>query len=176
MGAVVHSDRTDFELFTPLRGKVRPHRHETFAQQKRRIARFSRLTLPKTPLRTVFYSVFMLCEAETTANSDVFELAVAQMNLLSKNTAICDVFNNMVAKNTAICEFFTFSRKELKPRQCTKSLQKRMFLPNKNGESRHPNSSEITKSGLPLRQDTWKTYEKRHVSKPKIEDHKSKDT
>ena len=27
-----------YKLFTPLRGKVRPHRHETVAQQKRRIA------------------------------------------------------------------------------------------------------------------------------------------
>ena len=78
----------------------------------------------------------MLCETETTANSDVFELAVAQstamfLNLLSKNTAICDVFNNMVAKNTAICEVLkTCSRKELKLRQCTKTLQKQMFLRN----------------------------------------------
>ena len=38
-------------------------------------------------------------------------------------------------------------------------MQKTMFLPNKNGENRHPNSSEITKSGLPAsRQDTWKKY------------------
>ena len=74
-----------WSVFTPLRGKVRLHRDETVAQQKRRIARFLRLTLPKMPLRTVFYSVFMLCEAETTANSDVFELAVAQ------NTAIYSV-------------------------------------------------------------------------------------
>ena len=34
-----------------------------------------------------------------------------------------------------------------------------MFLPNKNGENRHLNSSEMTKSGLPAsRQDTWKKY------------------
>ena len=79
------------------------------------------------------------------------------LNLLSKSTAICDVFNNMVAQNTAICEVFTFLRKELKPRQCTKTLQKTIFLPNKNDENRHPNSSEITKFGPPpSRQDTWK--------------------
>ena len=59
----------------------------------------------------------MLCETETTANSDVFELAVAQstamfLNLLSKNTAICDVFNNMVAKKTAICKaFYIFAQR-----------------------------------------------------------------
>ena len=35
-------------------------------------------TLPKTRLCTVFYSVFTFCEAETTANIDVFELAVAK--------------------------------------------------------------------------------------------------
>ena len=117
-------------VFTPLRSKVRRHRHEAVAQQKRRIARFWRLTLPKTPLRTVFYSVFVLCEAETTANSDVFELAVAQNTAIysvfepavKKNTEICDVFNNMVAKNTAICEVLAVLRKELKPQQCTKTL------------------------------------------------------
>ena len=55
----------------------------------------------------------MLCEAETTANSDVFELAVAQntaiysvLTCCQKNTAICDVFNNVAAKNAAICEVF----------------------------------------------------------------------
>ena len=85
------------------------------------------MTLPKTPLCTIFYSVCMLCEAETTANSDVFELAVAQ------NTTIYSVFapavqkHRNVAKNTAICEVFTFSRKEFKPRQCTKHYKNQCF-------------------------------------------------
>ena len=57
----------------------------------------------------------MICEAETTASSDVFELAVAQntaiysvLTCCQKNTAICDVFNNMVGKNTAICKVFFY--------------------------------------------------------------------
>ena len=53
-------------------------------QKPLQIAMFWSLPWPKAPLFTV--SVFL--------------------NLLSKNTAICDVFNNMVAKNTAICEVF----------------------------------------------------------------------
>ena len=93
------------------------------------------LPWPKAPLFTVF------------------------LNLLPKSTAICDVFNNTVAKSIAICEVLTFSLKDVEPRQCTKTLPKPMFLPNKNGESRHPNSLEITKSGPPAtRQDTWKKY------------------
>ena len=120
------------QVFTPLRGKVRPHRHETVAQQKRRIARFLRLTLPKTPLCAVFYNVFMLCEADPTPNSDVFELAVAQ------NNAIYSVVEPAVKKHRNLRRFqqhgrqrhcylrgvFTFLRRELKPRQCTKTLQK----------------------------------------------------
>ena len=58
------------------------------------------LALPKTPLCTVLYSVFLLCEAEPPANSAVFELAVAQ------NTAICSVFESAVQKTP---QFATFS-------------------------------------------------------------------
>ena len=107
---------------------------------------FLSLPWPKTPLFTVF------------------------LNLLSKNTAICDVFNNMVAKNTAICEVFYIFAQRTQASAMYKTLQKPMFLPNKNGENRHPNSSEITKSGPPAsRQGTWK----KHL-KPKSEDQQSK--
>ena len=114
----------------------------------------------------------MLCEAEATANSDVLRLLWPKtplftvfLNLLSKNTAICDVFNDMVAK---LARFFTFSHKDVKPRQCTKTLQKPMFLmflPNKNGENRHPNSSEIIKSG---RQDMKKARLKTENRRPTV--------
>ena len=74
----------------------------------------------------------MLCEPEIIANSDVFELAVAQ------NTAIYSVFEqslkkhrylrrfaNVVAENAAICCFFlTVSRNAVKPRQRTKNTAK----------------------------------------------------
>ena len=56
----------------------------------------------------------MLCETEITANSDAFELAVAQNTAIYcvfepavKKHCNCDVFNNMVAKNM----FFLFRAK-----------------------------------------------------------------
>ena len=102
----------------------------------------------------------MLCEGENTVNIDVFELAVAQ------NTAIYSVFEPAVKKKLQFettwppktllfARFFTFSCKDVKPRQFTKTLQKPMFLPSKNGENCRPNSSEIAKSGAPAaRQQT----------------------
>ena len=60
-------------------------------------------------------------------------------------------------KPLLFARFFTFSCKDVKPRQFTKTLQKPMFLPSKNGENCRPNSSEIAKSGAPAaRQETWK--------------------
>ena len=116
------------------------------------------LTLPKAPLCTVLYSVFMLCEAETTAGGDVFELAVAQ------STAIYSVFEPAVKKHRNLRRvqrhgrqkhcylrgFLHFCAKTSSLGNVQKhstNMQKPMFLPNKSGENRHPNSSEITKSG-----------------------------
>ena len=105
----------------------------------------------------------MLYEGEHTVNIDVFELAVAQ------HTAIYSVFEPAVKKHCNLRRFqqrgrqkrcylrgfFTFSCKDVKPRQFTKTLQKPMFLPSKNGENCRPNSSEIAKSGAPAaRQET----------------------
>ena len=155
----------DTLVFTPLRGKVRPHRHETVAQQKRRIAsRFLRLTLPKTPLRTVFYSVFMPCEAETTANSDAFELAVAQMS--KKTTAICDAFNNMVAKTLLFASFLHFCAKNLSLGNVQKHCKNQCFYPTK---TRKPSPKQLRNykiwpPGLPTR----------HMEKYAFQNQKSK--
>ena len=65
----------------------------TGKQKPLELARFLRLTLPKAPLCTVFCSVSMLCEAETTASSDVVELAVAQ------STAIYSVLEPAAKKH-----------------------------------------------------------------------------
>ena len=169
------------KLFTPLRGKVRRHRHETDAQQKRRIARFSRLTLPKTPLRTVFYSVFMLCEAETTANSDVVELAVAQ------NTAIYSVFESAIKKHRKLRRFQQHGRQKhcylrgfLHFRAKNSSLgnverrcKNHCFCTTKTAKAvtQTAPKSQILPPGLPTRH-----MEKIHVSKPKTYEQKSKPT
>ena len=74
----------------------------------------------------------MLCEGENTVDIDVFELAVAQ------NTAIYSVFEPAVKKKLQFettwspktllfARFFTFSCKDVKPRQFTKTLQKPLF-------------------------------------------------
>ena len=101
-------------VFTPLRGKVRLHRHETVAQRKRRklsLKQRERETdivelriCGNTVIDSVFTPeskkldivMFLSLSWPTTPRFIVF------LNLLSKNTAICNVFNNMVVKNTAI--------------------------------------------------------------------------
>ena len=55
----------------------------------------------KTTKNAVFYNVFVPWEAETTANSEVFEGQVA------KNTVIYSVFFNPTSKNSGICEVFS---------------------------------------------------------------------
>lgn len=90
-------------------------------QKPLQTARFLKFMGSKLHVLLHFYSVFMHCDAEASedaANSDVFELAVAQNTALHsvfepavKNTVICDVFNDMVDKNTATCEvFYTFAQ------------------------------------------------------------------
>ena len=69
----------------------------------------------------------------------------------------------MVAKNTAIREFFIFAQRTQASAAMHNNTAKKktMFLPNKNGENRHPNRSEITKFAPPAsRQDQncGKTY------------------
>ena len=117
-------------VFTPLRGKVRLHRHETVAQRKRR-----KLSLKQPRNHKIWHGeleLYIYRERER----DIVELRICGntvidsvftpeskkldivmflslswpttprfivfLNLLSKNTAICNVFNNMVVKNTAI--------------------------------------------------------------------------
>ena len=129
----------------------------TGKQKPLEIERFLRLTLPKTPLCTVFYSGFMLGEGEATATSDVFELAVAQ------STAIDRVFEPAVQKHRSLRRFQRHGRQKhcylqgfLHFRAKTsilgnvqKHCKNQCFCPTKNGEGRHPSSSEITKSGTP---------------------------
>ena len=81
----------------------------------------------------------------------------------------------MVAKNIAICEVFLhFVQRTQASAMYKNTAKKLMFLPNKNSENRHPNSSAITKSRLPAsRQDTW-SHGKHRRLKTKIEDQKSK--
>ena len=99
----------------------------------------------------------MHCEGENTVNIDVFELAVAQ------NTAIYSVFQPAVKKHCNLRRFqqrgrqkrcylqgfLRFRAKTSSLDNLQKTLQKPMFLPSKNGENCHPNSSEIAKSGAP---------------------------
>ena len=82
----------------------------------------------------------MLCEGENTVNIDVFELAVAQ------NTAIYSVFEPAVKKKLQFettwppktllfARFFTFSRKNVKPRQFTKHCKNQCFCPAKTAKT-----------------------------------------
>ena len=72
-------------------------------QKPLQIARFLKFTGPKTALFTSIYLIFamffMLREAETTANSDVFELAVA------RNIAIYSVFERPIKKHCYLRRF-----------------------------------------------------------------------
>ena len=127
--------------------------------------------LPKTPLCTIFYSVFMLCKAETTANSDVFELAVAQ------NTAIYSVFNLLSKKH---CNLRCFQQH---------GCQKRCYLQRRQASARYTHCKNQcfcpTKAAKAVTQTAPKSQnlgpglptthmEKISVSKPKIKDQKSK--
>ena len=88
----------------------------------------------------------MLCEAATTANSDVFELVVAQ------NTAIYSVFEPAVKKHRNLRRIqqhgrqthcylqFAFSRKDVKPQQSTKTLQTSISAQQK---SRKPSPKQL---------------------------------
>ena len=57
--------------------------------------------MKKTTTNAGFYTVLVPWEAETTANSEVFEGQVA------KNTVIYSVFLTQRQKNTGICEVFS---------------------------------------------------------------------
>ena len=123
-----------FCLFTPLRGRVRPHRNETvkfadkiqashlpnhpaetplfavflypWKQKPLQTARFLKFMGSKLHVLLHFYSVFMHCNAEAAANSDVFELAVAQ------NTAFHSVFEPAVKKHRNLRRFQRHGRQK----------------------------------------------------------------
>ena len=114
------------------------------------IAMFLSFPWPKTPLFAVF------------------------LNLLSKNTALCYVFNNMVAKNTAICEvFYIFAHRAQASAMCKSTAKTNVSAQQKRRKPspKQLRNHKIWPPGLPTRH-----MEKICISKPKIEDQKSKNT
>ena len=109
------------------------------------------LELPKAPLWTVLYPIFMLCEAEATANRDVFKLVVAQNTAKHRNLPR---FQRRGRQTHCYLQAFVHFRAKSSSLRMYKYVAKTNVSARQYCENRHPNS-EITKSGPPAsRQDT----------------------
>lgn len=123
--------------------KQKPLQSEVFEVHGIKIARFSctsTVFLCIAMQKPLQIAMFLSLPLLKTLRFTVF------LSPLSKSTVVCDVFNDMVDKNTALllARFSTLLRKPVKHRQCTKTPQKPMFLPNKNHENHRSNRPEMT--------------------------------